>query len=49
MCCISQQHNYIQLEIKPKSSIRFYTGFPSFAVFVAAFRALIPHAQNMYS
>ena len=35
--------------MKPNSSIRFYTGFPSFAVLAATFRALKPTAQNMYS
>ena len=34
--------------MKPNSS-RFYTGFPSFDVLVATFRALSPIAQNMYS
>ena len=31
------------------SSVKFYTGFPSFDVLVATFRALSPTAQNMYS
>ena len=35
--------------MKPNSSIRFYTGFPSFDVLVATFRALSSTAQNMYS
>ena len=35
--------------MKTNSSIRFYTGFPSFDVPVATFRALQPTAQNMYS
>lgn len=40
---------YEQLKMKPNSSIRFYTGFPSFNVLVATFRFLSPTAQNMYS
>ena len=35
--------------MKPNSSIRFYTGFPSFDVLVTTFRTLSPTAQNMYS
>ena len=38
-----------KLQMKPNSSIRFYTGFPSFDVLVATFRALSSTAQNMYS
>ena len=46
---LDKQTIYIQLKIKPNSSIRFYTGFPSYDVLVATFRALRPTAQNMYS
>lgn len=46
---VDKQTIYIQLKMKPNSSIRFYTGFPSFDVLVATFRALSPTAQNMYS
>ena len=35
--------------MKPNCSIKFYTGFLSFDVLVATFRALKPTAQNMYS
>ena len=46
---LRKQTIYIQLKMKPNSSIRFYTGFPSSDVLVATFRALKPTAQNMYS
>ena len=46
---LHKQTMYFQLRMKPNSSIRFYTGFPSFDVLVATFRALKPTAQNMYS
>ena len=46
---LDKQTIYIQLKMKPNSIIRFYTGFPSFDVLVATFRALTPTAQNMYS
>ena len=46
---LHKQTIYIQFKMKPNSSIRFYTGFPSFDVLVATFRALKPTAQNMYS
>ena len=46
---LNKQTIYKQLQMKPNSSIRFYTGFPSFDVLVATFRALSPTAQNMYS
>ena len=46
---LKKQIIYVQLKIKPNSSIMFYTGFPSFDVLVATFRALSPTAQNMYS
>ena len=46
---LEKQTNYVQLKMKPNSSIKFYTGFPSFDVLVATFRALSPTAQNMYS
>ena len=46
---LEKQTIYVQLKMKPNSSIRFYTGFPSFDVLVATFRALSPTAQNMYS
>ena len=32
--------------MKPDSSIRFYTGFPSFDVLLATFRALCPNAKK---
>ena len=35
--------------MKPNSSIRFYSGFSSFDVVVATFRALSLTAENMYS
>ena len=40
---------YIQLQMKPDASIRFYTGFPSFKVLAATFDALRPTAEKMYS
>ena len=46
---LHKQTMYMQLKMKPNSSIRFYTGFPSFDVLDATFRALKPTAQNMYS
>ena len=46
---LHKQTIYIQLKMKPNSSIRFYTGFPSFDELAATFRALKPTAQNMYS
>ena len=46
---LEKQMIYVQLKMKPNSSIRFYTGFLSFDVLVATFRALSPTAQNMYS
>ena len=46
---LEKQMLLVQLQMKPNSSIRFYTGFPSFDVLVATFRALRPHAENMYS
>ena len=46
---LEKQTIYVQLNMKPNSSIRFYTGFPSFDVLVAKFRALSPTAQNMHS
>ena len=46
---LHKQTIHFQLKIKPNSSIRFYTGFPSFDILVATFRALKPTAQNMYS
>ena len=46
---LEKQAMYVQLKVKPDSSIRFYTGFPSFDVLVATFRALSPTAQNMFS
>ena len=39
---LEKQTIYVQLKMKPNSSIRFYTGFPSFDVLVATFRALSP-------
>ena len=46
---LEKQTIYVQLKMKPNSSIRFYTGFPSSDVLVATFRALSPTTQNMYS
>ena len=46
---LDKQTIYLQLKMKPNNIIRFYTGFPSFDVLVATFRALTPTAQNMYS
>ena len=46
---LHKQTIYIQLKMKPNSSIRLYTGFPSFDVLAATSRALKPTAQNMYS
>lgn len=46
---LEKQMLLVQLQMKPNSSIRFYTGFPSFEVLVATFRTLWPHAENMYS
>ena len=46
---LNKQTIYKQLQMKPNSSIRFYTFFPSFDVLVATFRALSATAQNMYS
>ena len=46
---LNTQTIYKQLQMKPNSSIWFYTGFPSFDVLVATFRVLSPTAQNMYS
>ena len=46
---LEKQMLLVQLQIKTNSSIRFYTGFPSFEVLVATFRALQPNAENMYS
>lgn len=46
---LEKQTIYVQLKMKPNSNISFYTGFPSFDVLVATFRALSPTAQNMYS
>ena len=43
---LHKQTIYIQLQMKPNSSIRFYTGFPSFDVLIATFRALGPVAQQ---
>jgi hypothetical protein len=40
---------YLQLQMKPDRSIRFYTGFPSFNILVATFNALRPTAEKMYS
>ena len=46
---LEKQMLLVQLQMKTNSSIRFYTGFPSFEVLVATFRALRPNAENMYS
>ena len=46
---LEKQTIYVRLKMKPTSSIRFYTGFPSFGLLVPTFRALSPTAQNMYS
>ena len=40
---------YIQLQMKPDASIRFYTGFPSFKVLAATFDTLRPTAEKMHS
>ena len=37
---LEKQMLLVQLQMKPNSSIRFYTGFPSFEVLVATFRTL---------
>ena len=46
---LEKQTLFVQLQMKPDSSTRFYTGFPSFEVLVATFKALRPTAENMYS
>ena len=46
---LEKQTLFRQLQMKPDSSIRFYTGFPCFEVLVSTFRALRPTAENMYS
>ena len=46
---LEKQTLFSQLKVTPDSSIRFYTGFPSFEVLVATFRALRSNAENMYS
>lgn len=35
--------------MRPDSTVRFYTGFPSFEILVNTFNALQPTAENMYS
>lgn len=46
---LQKESLYTQLQMKPDGIIRFYTGFPSFDILVATFRALRPTAQQMYS
>lgn len=46
---LEKQTIYEQLNMKSNSSVRFYTGFPSFDVLVATFRSLSPTAQNIHS
>lgn len=46
---LEKQMLLVQLQMKPNSTIRFYTDLPSFEGLVATFRALRPNAQNMYS
>ena len=46
---LEKQTLFVQLQMKPDSSIRFYTGFSSFEVLAATFKALRPTAENMYS
>ena len=43
---IEKQSKFVQLQKKPDSSIRFYTGFPSFDVLLATFSALCPTAKK---
>ena len=40
---------FIQLQMKSDTSIKFYTGFPSFKILTATFNALKPTAEKMYS
>ena len=46
---LEQKAPFTWLQIKPDSTVRFYTGFPTFEILVNTFNALQPTAENMYS
>ena len=46
---LEQKAPFTWLQMKPDSTVRFYTGFPTFEILVKTFNALQPTAENMYS
>ena len=46
---LEQKAPFTWLQMKPDSTVRFYTGFPTFEILVNTFNALQPTAENMYS
>ena len=46
---LEQKAPFTWLQMKPESTVRFYTGFPTFEILVKTFNALQPTAENMYS
>lgn len=46
---LQQKAPFRWLQMKPDSTVKFYTGFPSFEILVKTFNALQPTAENMYT
>ena len=46
---LEQKAPFTWLQMKPDSTVGFYTGFPTFEILVNALNALQPTAENMYS
>ena len=46
---LEQKAPFTWLQMKPDSTVRFYTGFPTFEILVNTFNALQPTVENMYS
>ena len=46
---LEQKAPFTWLQMKPDSTVRFYTGFPTVEMLINTFYALQPTAGNMYS
>ena len=46
---LEQKAPFRWLQMKPDSTIRFYTGFPNFEILVNTLTALRPTEENIYS
>lgn len=43
---LEQKAPFTWLQMKPDSTVRFYTGFPTFEILVNTFNAVQPTAEN---